>query len=225
MPLDSKYRAVCFDMDGTLLDTKPRYDLMTQIIFDEYVALGVPKEIMTEGEKSFNLEEGTKWAIRNKSREEYDAACVRMKPQLLVLEMEGLNGAEEFPGVRELLIELRERGYKTGVLTRGGRAYVNRALEQFDMTRYFDAVVARDDFDEIESKPNPIAMERLGGLLGVRPEEILYMGDHKMDFVCARKAGSGFIAVTSGTHTEEDWHRIDPDIVVHQTVADLKDCI
>ena len=225
MPLDPKYRAVCFDMDGTLLNTKPRYDLMTQIIFDEYAALGVPKEIMMNGGKTFDLEEGGKWVIENISREEYDAIGVRTNPQMLALEMDGLRDAEEFPGVRELLIELREKGYKTGVLTRGGRAYADKALALFDMTQYLDGVIARDDFDESEAKPNPIAMERLGELLGVRPEEILYMGDHKMDFVCARDAGSGFIAVTSGTHMEEDWHRIDPDIVVYRTVADLRDSI
>ena len=223
MALDPKYRAVCFDMDGTLLGTKPRYDLMTQIIFDEYARLGVPKELMTKGGNTFDLEEGGRWIIENISREEYDAIGVRTNPQMLALEMEGLAEAEEFPGVRELLIELREKGYRTGVLTRGGRSYADRALALFDMTQYLDGVIARDDYDESEAKPNPIAMDRLAEMLGVRSDEILYMGDHKMDYVCARDAGSGFIGVTSGTHTEADWYDINPDITVFPTIATLRE--
>ena len=225
MPLDPKYRAVCFDMDGTLLNTKPRYDLMTQIIFDEYAALGVPKELMTKGGNTFDLEEGGRWIIENLSREEYDAIGVRTNPQMLALEMDGLKDAEEYPGVRELLIELREKGYRTGVLTRGGRAYADKALEQFNMIQYLDGVIARDDYDESEAKPNPIAMKRLAEMIGVKADEILYMGDHKMDFVCARDAGSGFIAVTSGTHVKDDWHKIDPNITVYETIADLRNIL
>ena len=222
MHLDPRYRAVCFDMDGTLLNTKPRYDLMTQIIFDEYERLGVPEELMCQRGEKFDLELGAEWIIKNISKEEYDAIGVRTSPQMLALEMEGLKDAKEFPGVRELLIELRAKGYKTGVLTRGGRAYADKALAQFDMTQYLDGVVARDDYDESEAKPNPISMRRLADIIGVKPNEILYMGDHKMDYQCARSAGSGFIGVTSGTHGKKDWYEIDPDIIVYPTIAELR---
>jgi hypothetical protein len=46
-----------------------------------------------------------------------------------------------------------------------------------------------------------------------------------MDYQCARSAGSGFIGVTSGTHSEEDWHIVDPEIMVLPTIASLIDLI
>lgn len=225
MSLDPRYRAVCFDMDGTLLNTKPRYDLMTQIIFDEYTALGVPEELMLQRGEKFNLEKGRRWIMENLSMEEYDAIFVRTAPRTLEIEMDGLNGAEEFPGVRELLVELRSKGYRTGVLTRGGRKYADKALALFDMNQYLDGVIARDDFDEKEAKPHPLAMRRMADAIGVEPEEILYMGDHRMDYQCAKDAGAGFIGVCSGTHDIDDWHDIDPDIVVFPTIASLRDML
>ena len=43
MDIDTRYKAVCFDMDGTLLDTKVDYEKMSNVIFDEMVGIGVPE--------------------------------------------------------------------------------------------------------------------------------------------------------------------------------------
>ena len=63
MPLDPRYRAVCFDMDGTLLNTHPRYDLMTKLIYDEFAKCGVPKELMRSEGNKFDLYSGREWII------------------------------------------------------------------------------------------------------------------------------------------------------------------
>ncbi|MBO7204848.1 MAG: hypothetical protein J6V08_00295 [Candidatus Methanomethylophilaceae archaeon] len=91
-------------MDGTLLNTKPMYDLMTQTIFDEYVRLGVPKELDQQGGEKFDLEKGRDWIVENISLEAYEEIAVRTAPRMLELEMDGLTDAEEFPGVKGLLM-------------------------------------------------------------------------------------------------------------------------
>ena len=68
-----------------------------------------------------------------------------------------------------------------------------------------DGVVARDDYPESEAKPSPKAMEHIAEILSVRPEEILFFGDHVFDYHCARDAGSGFVGVLTGTYAKDDW--------------------
>ena len=225
MPLDPRYRAVCFDMDGTLLNTHPRYDLMTQLIYDEFAKCGVPEELMRSEGNKFDLDSGREWIIKNLSEEAYNRIFPATADRMLEIELEGLPRAEEFPRSKELLTKLREMGYKTGVLTRGGREYADTALNMFGMMDYLDGVVARDDFADSEAKPSPVAMRHMGDAIGVRPEEILYLGDNRMDFICARDSGAGFIAVSSGTFSEYDWHMVDPEICVYPTISSLLDFI
>ena len=73
----------------------------------------------------------------------------------------------------------------------------------YDLTDSFDAIVARDDYDEeTDAKPAPIALKHLGDAMGgIDPKNILYIGDGVVDFMTAARAGSPFIAVTSG-HTD-----------------------
>ena len=62
MDIDTRYKAVCFDMDGTLLDTNVDYERMSNVIFDEMVRIGVPEEVIdrSEGYK-FNLDSGVNY--------------------------------------------------------------------------------------------------------------------------------------------------------------------
>jgi phosphoglycolate phosphatase len=74
-----------------------------------------------------------------------------------------------------MLRELRSRGYRIGVLTRGCREYAETALRIAGISDLLDAVVARDDHPEVEAKPSPIAMRHMAEAVGVRPDEITYV--------------------------------------------------
>jgi phosphoglycolate phosphatase-like HAD superfamily hydrolase len=56
----------------------------------------------------------------------------------------------------------------------------------------------------------------------VGPEEILFFGDHVFDYQCARDAGSGFVAVLTGTYTKADWMDV-PGIEIFDSVGDYYD--
>ncbi len=224
MQLDPGCRAVCFDMDGTLLDTKVDYGRMTSLILDRLAEAGVPQELMdrSEGYK-LNVDRAFVWMLKNKSPEEIQAVSDSISGTARDLEMERVGEARPFPGVPEMLAKLRSRGYRIGVLTRGCREYAETALRIAGISDLLDAVVARDDHPEVEAKPSPIAMRHMAEAVGVRPDEITYVGDHKMDWMCARDASAKFVAVTSGTFTKEQWLAEDPEMPVLNTCAELLD--
>ncbi|MDR0508380.1 MAG: HAD hydrolase-like protein, partial [Candidatus Methanoplasma sp.] len=139
--------------------------------------------------------------------------------------MEYTDISRPFDGAVETVTALRKKGYKTGILTRGGREYAECILKKSNVLGLFDAVVARDDFPDNEAKPSPKAIVNLGNLLGVRPEEILFLGDHKIDWLSARDSGAGFYGVLSGGYRLEDWNAADPNIRVINGVASLLEMI
>ncbi len=92
-----------------------------------------------------------------------------------------------FPGMRELLAELKSQSIKTALVT--SRAYVTamEGLESYELLEYFDALVTCDDTDRHKPDPEPVNIAL--GKLGSKPENALMIGDSMYDIMCARNAG------------------------------------
>ena len=222
MVMISGYKAVCFDMDGTLLNTKVDMKKMADLVFDEMVRMGVPEnEINREGGFKFNLDSGTDYLSRNGRGDDIYEINRRVSKAARDVEMENVLMARPFPGSVRLLNHLKKEGYKVGVLTRGCREYAETALKLTGVLELLDGLVCRDDFPECDAKPSPASMSNLAYALGLVASDILYLGDHKFDYLCARDAGAGFIGVLSGGYDKDDWKALDRNIVTVNTVADL----
>lgn len=92
-----------------------------------------------------------------------------------------------FPGMKELLQELKERNYKTAMVTSRLRNTTRQGLEKYEIMDYFDAVVTADDTDKHKPDPTPIniALE----MLDSAPEGSIMLGDTMFDILCAKNAG------------------------------------
>jgi len=222
MALDPRYKAVGFDMDGTFMNTKIDYIKLANVVFDELIAAGIPEYavVRTEGTAG-ELESGIDWLMRNGRVDDARSLRKRISGRSTTVEMEYADQSKPFDGAPEAVRALRKKGYKTGILTRGGHAYAEFILKKSNVRDLFDVIVARDDFPDEEAKPSPKAMANFGGLLGVRPDEILFLGDHKVDWLTARDSGAGFYGVLTGGYRLVDWNLADPRIRVIDSVASL----
>jgi len=92
-----------------------------------------------------------------------------------------------FPGMKELLASLKERGYKLGLVTSRLTGTTMEGLEKYGIKEYFDAVVTADDTEKHKPDPEPvnITLKKLCAL----PEESIMVGDTRFDILCARNAG------------------------------------
>lgn len=221
MRLDPKYKAVCFDMDGTLLDTKVDYEKMANVCFDEMERLGVSKDqIKKEEDEKFDIDSGFRWLMTHGYSERAHQIKNNVKKRTRDIEMSTVNLSKPFPHAADLLIRLHSMNIKTGLLTRGCREYAIAATKLCGVYDLLDGIVARDDHTEQEAKPSPIAMKHLAEIIGVEPHEILYLGDHLFDYQCARDAKSGFIAVLTGTFSYDDWKRVG-DVQICKSISDF----
>lgn len=100
-----------------------------------------------------------------------------------------------YPGVKEVLIELKKRGIKTAVVTYKLREESLYTLKITGLEGLFDLVIASDDVTS--SKPNPEGVFKAMSDLGVdNKNAVLYIGDTRYDDETANNAGIPCMLVT-----------------------------
>lgn len=220
MTVDPHIKAVGFDMDGTVMDTKVDYQKLGRIVLDEFISLGIPQDVIDLDVKANSMDNGLKWLAEN-SPGDLEGFDKRVGDRATEVELEFSDIARPYPGARENIERIRSHGYKTALLTRGGRKYATKILSASGMMDLFDGLVARDDFPYKEAKPDKRAMEHMCQTIAVKCNEVLYIGDGSADYYTTVNAGSQFVGVE--THiSRADWERMaGPDVMTIPTIADL----
>ena len=200
-----KYEAVLFDMDGTLLDTledlrsgvnvalgRHGYPEHTLEEVRTYVGNGAGvliRKALPEGtpEEEFRqiLKEYKEWYRVN--------YCTKTRP---------------YPGVAELLEELRRRGVKTAVVSNKPHAVTKELAEKF-----FPGLPAFGQKDGVPRKPEPDMVFQALEALGADRSRSVYVGDSEVDVATARNAGLPVITVSWGFRTAEQLQAAGADTI------------
>lgn len=165
-------KAVLFDIDGTLLTEMPLIQLFLPWVYDELSKrLGITKE---EARNRFLQE----IMVR---RDTYDWHDWNFFFRLFNLDLnyEELlrkypHKLHVYPDVIPTLEWLEEEGYLLGVVT-SGPEYQRLKLDLTGLSKYFEAIVTREDVKAI--KPEPKIFLYALKELGVEPSDALYVGD------------------------------------------------
>lgn len=203
----TKINTVLFDFDGTIMDTNNVILQSWQHTFRTVEGKERPeKEIIeTFGEPLYVTME----RVLPQIPVEEAVAIYRDYNYEKFLEL-----IEVFPGMRELLAELKNRGYKTGIVTSRLRHTTEIGLNKYDMQQYFDVIVTCDDTDKHKPDPEPvnIALERLGS----KPEEAIMIGDSMFDIICARNPGvkAALVSWALAASDEDKYGENAPDYIL-----------
>jgi phosphoglycolate phosphatase len=102
-----------------------------------------------------------------------------------------------FPGVREVLGMLDDRGHLLGVATGKSRPGLLDVLDHHGLSALF---VSLQTADRHPSKPHPAMLEAAMRETGSDPEGTLVVGDTTFDMEMARAAGARALGVSWGYH-------------------------
>ena len=215
------FKAVIFDMDGTLIRSTIDFQKMNQGLADTLLSHGLPRDILDpDGKVNESIVRAYSY-FKIHSQEGWAEALERdLNRVSQEVEMARVGESKAVPGTVEVLSYLRSRGIRTAVLTRGSRGYTEKALSASGLEGMFEVVLCRDDHPLTEAKPNPLALRRVFKSLGLSNGECLFVGDHDTDLLCAQGAGSPFAAVLTGSFTAKMWEPLNPDVVL-DSVAEL----
>jgi phosphoglycolate phosphatase len=190
-PNFSSIRALIFDLDGTLIDSKRdlihsvnamlremgRAELPEEII-SGYIGHGAPKLV------SRALGENTPEAEKQHAIEFF----------LAYYEEHKLDSTCAYPGIVEALDQLN--ALPMAVLTNKPARVSERILDALGLSKYFRVVYGGNSFET--KKPDPLGANTILRDLKAAPHEAILIGDSEVEVQTARNAGMLAAAVNYG---------------------------
>jgi HAD superfamily hydrolase (TIGR01509 family) len=118
------------------------------------------------------------------------------------------------PGVDTMLAALKGR-YPLSIVSARHEKSTMRFLEQFDLVKYFDAIITGLSAPHTKPFPDPIylAAEKMG----VRPGECLMIGDTTVDIHAGKAAGAQTVGVLCGFGEEKELRDMGADLILSST--------
>ena len=190
-PNFSSIRALIFDLDGTLIDSKR--DLIRSV---NAMLAEMGRETLNEDTISGYIGHGAPQlvgrALGNGASEAERARALKFF--LAYYEDHKMDSTCAYPGVAEALEELR--GFPMAILTNKPVRVSMRILEELGLAKYFRAVYGGNSVET--KKPDPLGARRILGELGASPDEAILVGDSEVDVQTARNVGTLAAAVNYG---------------------------
>lgn len=224
MTLQRDIQAVLFDIDGTLVDTFSAY----HTVFSKGV-VGYAVDPIPRADLRRYLAEGLSLrAILEKifppSTDEATFEACREEILRLFKELE-VHEVKAFPGARELLDALRDKGMKIGIAT-GRMSSVEDEWIRFKRLGFDGFIGAIVTSREVaRRKPAPDVIVECARRLDVPAEQCIVIGDTINDIVAAKDAGAVAVVVSTGHEDEDRLMEAGADLVLRkldELIAHLK---
>jgi len=195
-PNCSAVRALIFDLDGTLIDSKRDLIFSVNAMLEEmgreqlhedtisgYIGHGAPQlvgQALGNGATEAERQRALKYFLAYYEDHKMDSTCA-------------------YPGVPEALEKLA--AFPMAILTNKPVRISVRILDGLGLAKYFRAVYGGNSFET--KKPDPLGALTILRDLGAAPAQAMLIGDSEVDVQTARNAGTFAAAVNYGFGTHD----------------------
>ncbi len=206
----NQFKGIIFDIDGTLTSTNDLIFASFNFITKKYLG------------KTYKNEEILKWfgptedvILKKFCGDNYEKA----REEYYKFYADNHYMADIYPGVKEILEELKSRGVLLSIYTGKGREAASITLKKLGIYGYFDLIITGDEVKE--HKPSPEGIEIFLTKYNLNKEDVIMIGDSPSDIKAARSAGVKVASVLWDSLAKYHVLKMDSDYVFH-TVVELK---
>ena len=212
MPLDiPRIKALCFDVDGTLSDTD---DLYAQKVARFLPPLLFPDPEHTARRLVMWIEAPGNALLGFADTIGIDDEMVAFIDWMYRHRQNPLKNFLLIAGAEEMLAQMKGR-YPMAVVSARDEKSTLRFLDQFDLAKYFDAIVTGLSAPHTKPYPDPILLA--AQKMGVQPGECLMIGDTTVDIRAGKSAGAQALGVLCGFGEEAELRQLGADLILKST--------
>ncbi len=197
----AKFKAVVFDLDGTLLDTLRDLALSMNRVLERN---GLP--VHPEDRYRYFVGDGASTLVRRAVPEDVrndEEALKRLHRQFLQDYAEHWDSNTRlYPGIEEMLDALESKDLRLAVLSNKPHEFTQLCVKRFLGSWNFDMVLG--DRPGVPRKPDPAGAMEIANAFGVVPESCLYLGDTSIDMTTATRAGMFPVGVLWGFRDRQE---------------------
>jgi phosphoglycolate phosphatase len=208
------------DLDGTMVHTAPDFHEAVNAMRAEF---GLPP-LTVETIIGF-VGKGAEFLVRNCSDAEREGRPLpdfNLAMDRFFQHYAAVNGqhALVYPGVAEGLSAMRRQALRLACVTNKPSAFARDLLRLTKLDSHFDFIFGGDAFSR--KKPDPLPLQEACASLGLKPQQVLVIGDSCNDAAAARAAGCPVLLVPYGYNHGHAVDQVDCDGIV-QTLLEAAD--
>jgi len=197
---------VCFDLDGTLVDSRDTILESTKVALDKLnISYKIDEDIFTNmiGMHFVDIFEMLKINVPD-----FKKFITIYK----ALYFDFMDSSYLYPGVQQTLQYLDENNIKVSLLTTKVQDQAEKIIDHFNLRSSFHYLMGRRD--GLAHKPSPEPLFYICNELKIGPAETLMVGDTELDIQCGISAGAKTCGVLYGYRTEDQLKKEKPDFII-----------
>jgi HAD superfamily hydrolase (TIGR01549 family) len=197
---------ICFDLDGTLVDSKETILESTKAALDQLkINHKIDEDIFTNmiGMHFVDIFDELKIEVND-----FEKFISIYKAYYF----DFMDSSYLYPGVQQTLQYLNEKNIRVSLLTTKVQDQAEKIIDHFNLRSSFDYLMGRRD--GLAHKPSPEPLIYICNELNIKPSETLMVGDTELDIQCGKSAGSKTCGVLFGYRTKIQLEKEKPNFII-----------
>lgn len=197
------HKAILFDLDGTLIDSKKDLIIAVNNTMEEFGYMPLDRELILR-----YVGNGIRQLLADCSKEKHILKNM-VKWFISFYRKHLIDNTKPYPNIIKVLTILKEKGVKMAVVTNKMTELSNIILNDLNMSKFFDAVSGGDLFLK---KPNPELIIKTADKLN--SESYVMIGDSENDIIAGKIAEFQTAAALWGLRPPALLKSLHPDYIL-----------